>query len=182
MPTFWHNMFRGMKILSLITAEEARALLNYDPNTGEFTWKVSHGSNGKIREGKKTGVKHNKGYVKICINKRQYQAHRIAWLITHGKWPTGVIDHIDRDRSNNRLSNLRDISSVENSHNSIKATSLSKSGLRGVYMKKGSERWCASIRANGEIHALGWFDSKELAYAAYLDAKAKYHPSYSSVV
>lgn len=96
-----------------ITPEIITALLDYNPETGLFVW-VSGGKKGKVAG---TVTPHGK-YISICINELHYMAHRLAWLITHGKWPDVELDHIDRNPANNAIKNLREATISENKANS----------------------------------------------------------------
>lgn len=97
-----------------LTSARVRELLDYDPATGDFTWKVSR---AKARMGHKAGFVYGKGYIAISIDGRVYYAHRLAWLHATGEWPVGVIDHINHDKRDNRFANLRDTSVAGNGLN-----------------------------------------------------------------
>lgn len=98
------------------------------------------------------------GYVDITIKRRQYQAHRLAWLYVYGEWPSGEIDHINEDRSDNRISNLR---IATRSQNVIRSNPRSKSGFKGVYQD--GSRWSAQIRVDRKCIYLGSYGSPEEA-------------------
>ena len=108
-----------------LTAEKLHSILHYDPATGQFTWKWR--INGRMRPdprclGKIAGTKNKSGYVAIGIDGKLYRAGRLAWLYFYGSWPTNTIDHINHDRTDNRICNLRDITNAENvRHRRIKA-------------------------------------------------------------
>ena len=90
-----------------MTQEELHQLLDYNPETGEFFWKSCPAK--KIKFGQKAGsICKIHGYVLIGIKKKQYRAHRLAWLYVHGKWPYPEIDHINRVKTDNRIANLRE--------------------------------------------------------------------------
>jgi hypothetical protein len=150
--------------------EEMKQYLSYDPETGHFTWiKVKLKSKSKV--GDIIGSL-SRGYIGIKFNFKSYRAHRLAWLFTYGKWPTNHIDHIDGNRSNNKLSNLRDVTNQENQFNINKI--LAKSGYLGVSKYK-SRSWRARIMLNGKDICLGHYETPELASEAYQAAKLKYH-------
>lgn len=129
--------------MSELTAELLRSLLNYDPATGEFSWKVRCGMRGL--PGKVTG--HTRGeYRQITVRQKNYRAHRLAWLHHYGRWPKGEIDHIDGDKHNNAITNLREVTLTVNQRNRS-LPSNNTSGVIGVCWHKGSERWHASIGA-----------------------------------
>lgn len=98
-----------------ITFEEVDRLLNYNPDTGIFTWKIDRGTSCKA--GSVAGGLNISGYMEIRFNKITIRSHRLAWLISNGSFPVGVIDHINRDKADNRLVNLRDVSYSENNLN-----------------------------------------------------------------
>lgn len=153
----------------VLTAERLREVLQYHPETGQFTWKLNPSC---VRIGKIAGTLLEKGYVKIAIDKRAHMAHRLAWLYVHGEWPDGYIDHINRNKSDNRISNLRVVGRNENMQNQG-LHKRNTSGFRGVSEFK--NRWRARISVNGKDKYLGRFKDKESAYEAYLKAAAKYH-------
>ena len=141
---------------------KAKKLLDYNRNTGKFTWKVSRGSRAKI--GGSAGHKNSCGYIVIGINLNKKQkllkAHRLAWFIVNHTLPN-VIDHIDRDKSNNSLYNLRDSNSSLNQIN----TPISKrntTGYKGVYYRKDNGKYRAIIKIDGKNKSLGqWREISE---------------------
>lgn len=154
-----------------LTAARLRELLSYDQGTGVFTWRVRMNN---LAAGAVAGCLGSRGYWRIKVNKRIYQAHRLAWLYVHGLWPNGDIDHVDGERANNVISNLRDVSQSVNGQNQRRAHSKNKSsGLLGVSANRG--RWRAQILVAGKNITLGRFDTPELAYSAYLAAKREHH-------
>jgi hypothetical protein len=119
-----------------------------------------------------TGV-HNDGYKKIKLDKVFYSAHRLAWFYVFGVWPTGQIDHINGNRLDNRIENLRDVPKQINSENTRKARSDSLSGIQGVAAH--GLRWKAAITVNGKKRHLGVFKTQDAAHEAYIFAKRKFH-------
>jgi len=113
----------------MISADEAKEVLKYNPETGFLYWRADRGEN--IKAGDMAG-RLNKAlrYIIIYINSKPYYAHRLAWLMHYGKWPAEQIDHINHSRSDNRIKNLREASNQENNKNSpIRSTN--KSGVTG---------------------------------------------------
>lgn len=153
-----------------LTAERARALLNYDPNTGELQWKAGSW------KGRKAGTLDGNGYVTVMIDGLPYKAHRVAWLIVHGRWPVEVIDHINRVASDNRLCNLRECTVAENAQNKPLRTNQ-QSGLPGVINRAG--RWVAQVWVGGWPRIVGEFDDKHEAHRAYLAEKVRIHPLFN---
>ena len=108
------------------------------------------------------------------IDEREYSAHRLAWLYVHGAWPTGQIDHINGDRGDNRISNLRDVTPALNTQNQRRAARSNKSsGLLGVTANRG--RWLAQISIGGKSRNLGRYATPEEAHAVYVAAKRVLH-------
>ena len=160
-------------MLNDLTAEYVRSILDYNPETGVFTWK--EGRRG-VKKGAIAGHIHPSGYRFIMVDGRHYQAHRLAWLYYYNEWPKGLLDHKDRDPANNRISNLRECTRSENAHNSMKSWGSSK--YRGVCWCKRANKWVARISVNNKVIYLGVFDDELEAANAYKQAKEKYHPFY----
>lgn len=149
-------------------------LLKYDSETGEFTWAKKRGTRAAGSTAG-TNTSNRLGYRQICIEGKVYLAHRLAWLYVHGDWPTClVVDHINGDPSDNRISNIRAVSISDNQQNQRKAHISNKhSSLLGA--SASGNKFRARIRINGnEIH-LGSFETAEQAHAAYVEAKRTHH-------
>lgn len=147
--------------------------LSYDPDTGLFVWLVSPRCS-RVIAGDAAGCWGKDGYLKITYKGKRYFAHRLAWFIVHGGWSIGQIDHIDGDRGNNRIENLRDVSHTLNQQNRRNASRNSTSGLLGAHKCRG--KWYAKIGIDGKQKYLGTFATKEAAHAEYLNAKRALHP------
>lgn len=117
------------------------------------------------------------GYVFVGIDHHVYTAHRLAWLMSYGRWPESGLDHINGDRADNRLSNLRAVSQAVNAQNQRRAHTDNASGFLGVTRVKDSavRPYVAQITHNGKVRRIGAFETPELAYAAYLEAKRLTH-------
>lgn len=152
-----------------LSAERLRALLDYNPETGIFTWKTCRGG-GSPEVGEIAGTKGDQGYQCILIRPYRYKAHRLAWLYVHGKWPAGQIDHKDGVPDHNWIANLRLATISQNCSNRIVSAS---SGLKGAYYHKHSRIWYSSIGKNGKQIHLGTYDTAEEAHAAYVKAANK---------
>ena len=153
-----------------ITADELRSILHYDPLTGVFT-RIK--PTRKCRVGTVPGSFNSKGYFRIMVNGKKYQAHRLAWLYVYGTWPKNQIDHINRNRSDNRIANLRDVTNQQNMCNAGDF-STNTSGRKGVYWDKRDSRWRACITDKGRYLSLGYFDTQAKAVAARVAAEKLY--------
>jgi hypothetical protein len=154
-----------------LTSQRLRELLHYDPETGAFTWLATA---GKARAGGRAGDALSHGYNRIGIDGHVYLAHRLAWFYVYGIWPSGEIDHINGNRIDNRMVNLRDVPRRLNRENLRSARSDNQTGVLGV-AKNGKSSWQARIKVNGVRHSLGTYGSPEEAHQAYLKAKRKLH-------
>lgn len=154
-----------------LTAEKLRELLHYDPATGVFTWKVR--TSTRVKVGNLAGCPNNEGYLQIRLHSRLHKAHRLAWLYMYGEWPEDQIDHINRNRSDNRISNLRDVSHKQNNQNKSKAGN-NTSGHQGVYRYKLDSKWVARIKHNQKNISLGYFTNLEDAISARKAAEKLY--------
>jgi HNH endonuclease len=159
-------MFEKVFLVGEFTVAFLKQHVSYDPETGIFVW---------LSNGKRADIPRANGYrgVQIETFGTARSAHRLAWLYMNGKWPENDIDHINGDRADNRITNLRDVSVSVNLQNQKKAHIDSKSGLLGV--TKARNKWRAGITVNGKPMHLGYFSSKESAYEAYLSAKRVLH-------
>lgn len=137
--------------------------LKYTPQDGKIWW-VKH-PRRSTANGTEAGNMMQNGYRKLKFCGKQYLTHRVAWLLHHGTWPFGDIDHIDGNPSNNKLDNLRDVSHSVNLQNRKSATRKNKTGFLGVVKRK--NKYAAHITKNGKQVYLGLFDTAELAHQAY---------------
>lgn len=163
-----------MKATPSLTAERLREVLHYDPETGVFTWKVT--LSRRAPAGSRAGAyRALKGYTPLSVFGVKYLAHRLAWFYVHGVWPPEDLDHINRDRSDNRIANLRLASRTENSQNaSIKRNN--RSGYKGISWHIQTAKWRAYLMINRKQVHLGLFDCLSDAVRARKDGEARYHP------
>lgn len=146
--------------------------LEYKADDGVFLWKRS--PSHRVTDGMIAGHTNSRGYTHLKLFGMQIPAHRAAWAVTYGKWPKNQIDHIDGNKSNNKISNLRDIGAKSNTQNQIRSKSSNlSSGLLGVSRNRG--KWQAQIKVAGRRKHLGTFDSPVIAHQAYLAAKRLMH-------
>lgn len=149
----------------------------YDPVTGEFHWRVSRGG---VRKGCRAGSHGGEGYVQIQISGKIHYAHRLAWRIAYGYWPAHQIDHINGNRADNRLVNLREATGVQNCQNMAKRSDNS-SGYVGVSFHAARQKWRAEISVGGRRRSLGYFTDPAIAQAAYAQAKKQLHTFHPEV-
>lgn len=171
-----------------ISQERLVELLEYNKETGIFTWKERLvDSFKKINAGKiwnkrfankNTGcIDKSNGYLRINIEGKLYLAHRLAWIYVNGCITKEIIDHVNGNITDNRISNLREASKSENLQNRRLCQSNNKSsGLLGVSYDKKFGSFFAQIIINGRKKFLGYFDTKEDAYDRYLQEKRILHP------
>lgn len=136
--------------------EELRATFDFDPLTGHFAWARRVG-NSRVAIGARAGSRAGNGYTQIPFDGKNRLAHRLAWLYVYGKWPVDEIDHINGDRADNRIANLRDVKHLINMQN-LRA--------RGTYMRPNG-RWTAQKCIRGVRQHLGLFATEADAFAAY---------------
>lgn len=158
----------------MITQERLKEVLDYDPESGEFRWKANR--KNAIPVGGVAGSTHRTGYRQIKIDGILHKSHRLAWLYMYGEMPTLSLDHIDGNKSNNRIANLRQATKSQNGYNQGRQRN-NTTGYKGV--TKSGNCWLAQIRNNGVPMRLGRFPSPELAYAAYCDAANKFHGEFA---
>jgi len=140
-----------------LTQEHLKSVLHYDPETGVFTWidskckRISAGTTGGTLH-----KSHKLNYLRMYVKDKNYLCHRLAWLYVHGEWPN-EIDHIDGDGLNNKITNLRNVSSTENGKN-LSIRNDNKSGIIGVSWMKSRSKWQANINSNKKQVYLGIYD------------------------
>lgn len=142
-------------------------ILDYDPATGVFKWKVKHPGPDKC------GSINGKGYLLIQIGGKLYSAGRLAWFYMHGVWPVDEVDHRNGVKTDNSILNLREADRDINNQNHRRARKDNKCGFLGVSPYFG--KFKAQINIEGKRTYLGSFDTPEEAYAVYVEAKRKYH-------
>lgn len=167
-----------------ITPEVVREFFDYDPESGKLFWKerarkwFTAENAFKIWNKRYAGTEaftsvSPLGYLRGGILWHKFQAHRVAYAHYHGVWPENEVDHIDGDPGNNRISNLRDVSHVQNQRN-MKRASDNKSGHVGVNWHKASRKWRSFITVRGKVLHLGLFEQLPGAVSARKAAEGRY--------
>jgi hypothetical protein len=142
-----------------LTQTRLKELLNYDPETGEFRWRVPRQG---INADRVAGTVIPTGYRKIMVDYRLYMAHRLAWLYVHGAWPSGEIDHINGDADDNRIGMLREATRSQNARN-LKKRADNTSGFPGVCWDEERQLWMAYVGDKGRTKYIGRFPTREAA-------------------
>ena len=158
-------------MLKKITQQELKELLHYNPKTGIFRWKKKVST--KINIWQIAGNLDRHGYLKIQIDKKEYRAHRLAWLYETGRFPKEQIDHKNHKRTDNRIVNLREATHQENGKN-LSMYSSNMSGATGVCWDKRRKKWRSFIRDNGKQIHIGYFKNKKDAIKARKKAEIFY--------
>lgn len=146
-------------------------MLRYNRSTGAFFWRApvkQRPNRTNVRAGGLNGVE---GYWKIVLDGKRYYAHRLAWLYVYGRFPSGGLDHKNRNKSDNRIKNLREATTGQNLTNS--KTRSSHSGLKGAYWNSRKNKWEGAVNYGGKKNHLGYFPTAEDAHAAYCKAAKK---------
>jgi len=153
-----------------LTQARLRELLNYNPETGVFTWRLKPCD--RIAAGMVAGGEGGRGYSQICIGRTRYQSHRLAWFYVYGEWPIHQIDHINLDRADNRIANLREATPSQNGSNR-KSSPKTSNPLKGANWDKRKKNWVARICIDRRVICLGRFKTAEQAHDAYMQAARK---------
>lgn len=160
----------------------AKEHLRYEPETGKFFWiKVPERvNNPKVcHVGREAGALHYAGYIKLTLKNRPISAHRLAWAMFIGEPPV-EIDHINGNRSDNRLENLRAATRAQNMHNA-KTKHLSTSGFKNVQWDAESGKWRVRVRVNGTRHHVGRFSDLQDAVDAARKFMLEQHKEFARV-
>lgn len=184
-----YNQKHKEEIKSRVGREDQKEIIKeclaYFPTQGTscLIWKKDiYGGRNKAtqcaRAGDPAGFKGFHGYWLVTVNRVKYPAHRIVWLLVYGEWPKSHIDHIDRARDNNIVTNLRECEKSTNQQNT-NGRKDNSSGFAGVHWSKAASKWVAQIGSKGKQIHLGCFDTPEEAHAVYLKTKQELHPYYT---
>ncbi len=155
----------------MLSVAELKNSLSYNKDTGLFTW-LAVRPYGRYKVGDIAGYTEKRDrYVRITLNLTVYSAHRLAWFYVYGEMPN-VVDHIDGDRSNNRIENLKNGTNLANSKNQ-KKNKNNKSGMSGVHLNKRDSKWYVTVSVLGKKHFLGSFNELDDAVKKRIDYNAK---------
>ena len=152
----------------MLTQAELKQLLIYDPVTGVFTNKTTR--NSRSVAGDESGTLLNIGYRQVTLNNKRYFLHRLAWLYVHGQFPDQELDHVNGNRADNRIDNLRLVSKKQNMENQCLRAD-NRSGYRGVSWSNGKKKWIAQVCHNNKRQTVGRFDTVEEAALAAKQAR-----------
>ena len=150
-----------------LTLSQVNHLFEY--KDGELLWKNPCHKNNL---GKPVGYNNGNNYKKVTINKKQFYVHRIVYFMHHGYLPK-IIDHIDNNKSNNSIHNLREATCAQNLLNRP-TKKINQSGYRNVYFNKIRKKWNVRVKANGKLYCLGAYEDLELAGLVAEEARQKY--------
>jgi len=159
------------------TAEMARSRFRYDTLTGDLYWRIEPGRGVQIGD-RAYSVTRGRKTVRIPGG-RVPQTH-VVWLMHKGMWPSGEVDHRDRDQANDRIGNLRDTTTKKNCMNQT-VRKHNKCGFKGVTKHPQQNAYWCRISADGVRYQLGLYPTAEMAAAAYRIAAACMHGEYSGV-
>ena len=151
----------------MLTQQRLLELLDCDQSTGLFRWK-----DGRVDRGSFGGYRQSDGYLQIKIDGKFYVSHRLVWLVAHGEFPKNQIDHINRDKKDNRISNLRDVKPFENMQN-VGMKKHNSSGFKGVSWEKSVKKWRSQLCVNGRRIHIGYYDNPIDAGGAYMDKRTE---------
>lgn len=153
-------------------AKYLRSIIRYDHESGVLYWNCNR---CKTKIGDVAGTKTDRGYISVCIDRKRYRGHRLAWLHYFGEWPSMQIDHVNGDRSDNSIKNLRECTQFENSQN-MAFSSKKASKYPGVHFHAKTGKWRSAIRIDGNSRKyLGLFKTEQEAADAYSKAKMDAH-------
>ena len=159
----------------MLTQKEAQECFDY--KDGILYWKAKTANRVKI--GNPAGTfDPSTGYHKIHVHRKFYKAHRVIFLYHHGYLPE-FVDHIDGNKINNKIENLRPTTKSQNAMNQ-KVRADNKSGTKGVMWLKREQKWLVALRVNSISHSFGYFKDKELAELVAIEATNKLHKDFSA--
>lgn len=156
--------------------DRLRELFTYNEVEGTFVWRIANG--GRSSPGRVAGASCPQGYVYLRIDGVPYRAHRLAWLYVYGEWPPEFIDHLNGNRSDNRIANLRLATLETNNQNRRNARKDSLTGLMGVTFRKKDGYYQGVIQHHGVRYYLGRSRDPQVIHLRYLEAKRSLHKGF----
>lgn len=157
------------------TQQRVRELFEYSiPHQG-LVWKVSR---SKAKAGSLAGAEDKDGYLVIGLDGQRYKAHRLVFLFHYGRVPAGQLDHVDCNKKNNLIENLREADGSQNRCN-VRLQRVNSTGFKGVNYNKRARKYRAIIKARGMTRFLGYFDDPREAHAAYCSAAVEMHGEFA---
>ncbi len=170
------RMFKGFFFGGLM--EITQQFLNeiFEYRNGHLFWKVDRRGN-KLKGKQASRLKKSNGYCEVTINKKNHYVHRIIFMMFYGYWPE-QIDHIDGNRSNNLLPNLREATNAQNNRNT-KTRASNTTGFKGVYFHNQNNRFVARITVDYKCISLGCYKTAEEAHQAYTKAASELHGNFA---
>lgn len=163
-----------------LTQERLKELFRYSPVVGIFEKLIGGGRKSRPKRWVLAGgVRRDTGYITISVDGKSYQAHRLAWLYMYGVLPDEEIDHIDGDRSNNAINNLRLATRCENMWNT-QSHRNNRSGIKGVSWDKARNMWVGRIKAEGKVAFNAYFKTIEEAESAMAEARDRIHKEFAN--
>ena len=159
----------------VVTQRRLLELFHYNPDTGVFTWRCGN------RAGKRAGCNNDKGYRRIQSDGRSYRVSRLAWLYVHGRWPDEQMDHINGNRADDRMSNLRPATVHQNQASQHGAHKGSVTGIRGVSLRRNG-KYQVRAKKDGKSFAGGTFATLEDAERASRELLVRLFGAYAGTV
>ena len=160
--------------MTTLTKEEVKQLFDYHSD-GYLVWKIK--SSFRTNKGDKAGSVNSQGYEQVSYKAKKHKTHRLI-VLWHGFELGDEVDHIDGNKQNNKIENLRIVTKNQNQWNS-KTRSDNKSGIKGVQWHKRDCKWSVSLRVNKKCHSFGYYDNLELAELVSQEARSLYHGEYA---
>lgn len=162
------------------TKDEERQILeqiSYNPKTGILT-RISKPKGSRAKLGPIKGYQKAEGHLKVSICSKEVYLHQLAWFLYYGNWATNIIDHKDRNPTNNKIKNLREICHQRNMQNRTDPMKGSSIPFLGVYFDKSRNKYVSEITVDNKKKHLGRFETPELAHEAYITAKRQHHKGF----
>jgi hypothetical protein len=163
---------------SALTQKRLQEVLDYNPETGIFTWKAPTKQQWNQKIGAEAGSYDQKGYRKIMVDRVRVTSHVLAWMYVYGVWPSAHVDHINMVKDDNRIANLREANDSQNKAN-CPAYKNNPTGLKGAYWYPKTQTWVSKIRKDNKLVHLGAFQTAEQAHEAYSNAVRNYHGEFA---